>query len=285
MIYLYKLVKSLMTYWINGKESLTIAVNDRAVHFGDGCFTTLKVVKRKAVFLSQHITRLQQDSARLHLPQPDWVELIQQVKEIAQQHVEAVVLKIIISRGQGGRGYSSQNFHTPTVIISLNSYPTHYAQLQLSGVCLSISQVPISKNPFLAGIKHLNRLEQVLIKQDIDAQNVDEALVLDTDGQLIECCSANIFWRQGEQVFTPSLTHSGVNGLMRKHIIEQLADSSYTLSEVERYPQVLANCDEVMISNSLMPILPVNRIRIEAGQAEWGYQSRSLFNYLLPLCQ
>ena len=274
-----------MTYWINGKESLTIAVDDRGLHFGDGCFTTLKVVNRKAIFLNQHIARLQQDSARLALPQPDWAQLIHQVNEIAQQHIDALVLKIMITRGQGGRGYSSQNFHTPTVIVSTNSYPVHYTKLQQLGICLSISQVPISKNPFLAGIKHLNRLEQVLIKQDIDAGNVDEALVLDTDGLLIECCSANVFWRRGKQVFTPLLTHSGVSGLMRKHIIEQLADSPYSLSEVERYPQVLAHCDEVLISNSLMPILPVNQIRIGTEQVEWQYSSRTLFNYLLPLCQ
>ncbi|WP_204264948.1 aminotransferase class IV, partial [Escherichia coli] len=90
----------------------------------------------------------------------------------------------------------------------------------------------------------------VLIRQEIDEAQVDEALVVDSDGILIECCSANIFWRKGDTVFTPNLAFSGVNGLMRQKIIALLAASQYHLREVERFPDVLGNCDEVFICNT-----------------------------------
>lgn len=274
-----------MTYWINGSKTDTLSAGDRAVQFGDGCFTTLKVERQQIVMLEQHLTRLRTDTTRLRLPPPDWQQLRAHLVNIAEQQSETMVLKVIISRGQGGRGYSSANFTAPTVIVSVSPYPHHYPCWQQAGIELILSPIPLGKNPYLAGIKHLNRLEQVLIKQYIDDQQADEALVVDIEGLLVECCSANIFWRQGEQVYTPLLDNAGVNGLMRQRIIQLLADSPYTLQQVAESPQALALCDEVLVCNTLMPIIPVNAIRLPESSTVWHYQSRHLFNYLLSSCQ
>ncbi|EKT63972.1 aminodeoxychorismate lyase [Providencia burhodogranariea] len=275
-----------MSYWVNGVVCNSIDVSDRAVQFGDGCFTTIHVFNHQPKMMDSHIARLVQDSARLKLPQPDWQALEAQVHAICQQQIEdEFVCKVIISRGTGGRGYSSVGFNQPTVIISVASFPQHYQALQQLGVKLILSRIPISKNPYLAGMKHLNRLEQILIRQEIDEADFDEALVVDTDGILIECCSANIFWRKGETVFTPSLAFSGVNGLMRQKILAHLLASPYDLQEVERFPEVLGCCDEVLICNTLMPILPVASIRIDENKPLWHYLSRELFEYLFLRCQ
>ena len=275
-----------MSYWVNGIASNQIDVTDRAVSFGDGCFTTLHGVNRQAQMLANHIDRLKNDSQRLNIPQPDWVELANHIDAICKaQRAEEFVVKVVISRGVGGRGYSSKGFNQPTVIVSVSPYPQNYFQLQCKGAKLILSQIPLSRNRVLAGMKHLNRLEQVLIRQEIDSEEMDEAVVLDTQGVMVECCSANLFWRIGHKVFTPSLSYAGVNGLMRQKVIALLSQSHYSLEEVERFPAILAHSDEVIICNALMPVLPVATIQMREKQPALKYESRELFEYLLLRCR
>ncbi|HHR5857343.1 TPA: aminodeoxychorismate lyase [Providencia alcalifaciens] len=270
-----------MTYWVNGISCQQIDITDRAIAFGDGCFTTIHGTNQQAKMLEQHILRLQQDSTRLKLPSVDWKQLTQHIEQVCEQQTDdEFVVKVMISRGAGGRGYSSQGFKQPTIMVMVSPFPKHYATLQCQGAALMLSRIPLSRNPILAGMKHLNRLEQVLIRQEIDDAKLDEAVVLDTHGVMVECCSANIFWRIGRDVYTPILERSGVNGLMRQKIIAKLKDSQYHLAEVERFPAILTQCDEVIICNALMPILPVKSIQLSENKTV-RYQSRELFEYLL----
>ncbi|HBO22767.1 MAG TPA: aminodeoxychorismate lyase [Providencia sp.] len=275
-----------MSYWVNGQICNQIDVADRAVSFGDGCFTTIHGVNQHAQMLKNHIGRLISDSRRLKLPQPDWQALTAHIEAICREQTDdEFVVKVIISRGAGGRGYSSKGFNQPTVITAISAFPQHYPPLQQTGAQLILSSIPLSRNTLLAGMKHLNRLEQVLIRQEIDEAQVDEAIVLDTNGIMVECCSANFFWRVKNRVYTPALSYSGVNGLMRQKIMALLSGSQYTLEEVERFPAILAQCNEVVICNSLMPILPVATITLKESQSVLEYQSRELFEYLLLRCQ
>ncbi len=131
----------------------------------------------------------------------------------------------------------------------------------------------------LAGLKHLNRLEQVLIRTHLEQTDADEALVLDSEGFITECCAANLLWRQGEEVFTPSLEHAGVNGLMRQFCLQQLARSDFRVVEVSAGEAALQTADEVIICNALMPVVPVRAY----GQQRWS--SRELFQFLAPICE
>ncbi|WP_338885135.1 aminodeoxychorismate lyase [Xenorhabdus sp. TH1] len=272
-----------MTYWINGNQCDHIPVNDRAVQFGDGCFTTIRVEQGIPALLPLHIKRLQKGVEKLFMPAPDWFQLENHINQVVKGY-DSGVLKIILSRGMGGRGYGFDDTIEPTQILSLGSYPERYITQRQKGVSLTLSPISMGINPYLAGIKHLNRLEQVLIKRFIEQSGADEALVLDSDGLLVECGAANIFWRKGKNVYTPDLSQSGVEGVMRRKIIELLAKSDYSLSCVMRYPEALAYADEVIICNSLMPVLPVSQIQAHKNQPAWKYQSRELHEYLLPEC-
>ncbi|WP_416778681.1 aminodeoxychorismate lyase [Xenorhabdus budapestensis] len=270
-------------YWINGKLYDQLSANDRSVQFGDGCFTTIRVEQGQAVLLPLHIKRLQKGVEKLFMPVLDWMQLESHIKQVAAE-CESGVLKVILSRGNGGRGYSFDSISEPNQILSLSSYPEQYHTLRERGVSLGLSPVAMGINPHLAGIKHLNRLEQVLIKRFIEQAKIDEALVLDSDGLLVECCTANIFWRRGKNVYTPDLSQCGVEGVMRQKIIQVLEDSDYNLSCVMRYPEALAHADEVIICNSLMPVMAVNQILAHKNQPAWKYQTRELHEYLLPEC-
>ncbi|CAI1793646.1 Aminodeoxychorismate lyase [Serratia quinivorans] len=264
-------------YWINGHQHDALAPSDRGLQFGDGCFTTARVIEGKIDLLPWHIERLQLAAQRLMLPSCDWNALQGEMVRAAES-IPLGVVKAILTRGSGGRGYSPQGCEAPTRIVSRSTYPMHYLPWREQGISLTLSPVALGRNPLLAGLKHLNRLEQVLIRTHLDQTTADEALVLDTAGMLVECCAANLFWRKGKAVFTPDLSQAGVSGLMRRRVIELLASSEYSLHCVSEPLETLADAEEVLVSNALMPLLPVNTAQ------SWCYPSRQLYDFLRPHC-
>jgi len=264
--------------WINGVVADSLPAGDRSVQFGDGCFTTARVILGKIQFLSQHIARMQRAVGVLKIDGTDWQALEAEMILAATDRDEGVV-KAILTRGQGGRGYSAAGCSTPTRIVSASDYPVHYHQWREQGVRLASSPVALSKNALLAGIKHLNRLEQVMIRMHLDQTDANEALVVDTSGCLVECCAANLFWRKGNRVYTPDLSQSGVDGIMRQHIIRELnAASGWSLHIVSENSTTLADADEILICNALMPLLPVARVD------DAHYSSRHLYDSLRHRC-
>jgi 4-amino-4-deoxychorismate lyase len=263
---------------INGVEQNMLPVNDRAVQFGDGCFTTARIREGRVEWLSAHLNRLRANCQTLMIPFAEWETLEQEMAVLAANHAEGV-LKVTITRGSGGRGYSTAGSQTPTRILSVSPAPAHYPHWQQQGISLSLSPVRLGRNPALAGIKHLNRLEQVLIRTHLEQTTADEALVLDSEGWVTECCAANLFWRAGDTVFTPRLDHAGVNGIMRQHCLSLLAQSRYRVVEVNAREEAVRQADEVVVCNALMPVVPVNQF------ADARYLSRELFEFLAPLCE
>ncbi|MGL4683918.1 MAG: aminodeoxychorismate lyase [Hafnia alvei] len=264
-------------FWLNGTPAEGISLSDRGLHYGDGCFTTARAVHGRIDDIHAHFSRMQFAWSRLLSEPVDWTAWLTEFRQAATETGNGVV-KAMITRGSGGRGYSISGAENPCRIFSNSAIPAQYAQWQEDGITLAVSPIRLGINPSLAGIKHLNRLEQVLIKAKLEQTNAHEALVLDSNARLVECCAANLFWRIGTRVFTPTLANAGVAGLMRQRIIRLLAESEYELSIVSAPLDVLRDAEEVFICNSLMPLLPVN----EAG--EYRFSSRQLAEYLLPQC-
>ena len=265
-------------FLINGTEQSSLAAGDRAVQFGDGCFTTARIAHGRVALLDRHLTRLRHACEALLIPFSAWDTLEQEMLSLATGRQEGV-LKVVLTRGSGGRGYSASACHSPTRILSLSALPAHYAAWREQGIVLALSPVRLGRNPALAGLKHLNRLEQVLIRMHLEQTTADEALVLDSDGWVTECCAANLFWRAGDTVFTPRLDQAGVNGIMRQHCLALLAQSRYRVVEVSAGADAVRQADEVLACNALMPLVPVRSF------GEVNYLSRTLFDYLSPLCE
>ncbi|KEA52684.1 4-amino-4-deoxychorismate lyase [Mangrovibacter sp. MFB070] len=265
-------------FLINGEYQSHLPANDRSIQFGDGCFTTARIVAGEIRFLSHHIARLQQACQRLLIPFTQWQTLAAEMAEMARSQ-DLAVLKVIISRGSGGRGYSPAQCGSPVRILSVSGFPSFYAEWKNAGVTLGLSSVRMGINPQLAGIKHLNRLEQVLIRAELEQANQHETIVLDSDGMMVECCAANLFWREGEAVYTPLVDRSGVNGTMRQHIMAELTRQGRMVHQVRAAPDALLRADEAFICNALMPIIPVRQA------ITTRYTSRELFTFLAPLCE
>ncbi|ALR76377.1 aminodeoxychorismate lyase [[Enterobacter] lignolyticus] len=265
-------------YLVNGSPHDGVPASDRSIQFGDGCFTTARISGGRVLLAERHLQRLKEGCQRLAIPFSHWQTLADEMHDLAQRQQEGV-LKAIVSRGSGGRGYSAAGCQQPTRILSVSPYPAHYARWREEGIALALSPVTLGRNPWLAGLKHLNRLEQVLIRAHLEQTDADEALVLDSDGWVTECCAANLFWRAGDVVFTPRLDQAGVDGIMRRHCISHLAQSRFRVVEVNARVESVRQADEVVICNALMPVIPVRTF------AEVHYRSRELFDYLAPLCE
>ncbi|ARC54308.1 aminodeoxychorismate lyase [Candidatus Riesia pediculicola] len=274
-------------YWVNGKKDNFVSVDDRSIQFGDGVFTTIRIMKRKPLLIDDHLERLKVSSEQLFISGTNWEMVEKNIRDAASFNCDNfAVIKVILSRGRSERGYSinSLSENSPTLIVSLTKYSKDYKKKRINGIDITFSDIRISRNHKLSKIKHLNRLEQILIKRQSDLYKVDECIVLDTSGNLIGCCSSNIFFRIKNKVYTPDLFYAGIEGIMRKKIIDILYETEYQILYTGNFLRDLFFIDEIIVSNSLMPIFSVNRILLHnKRRAIWKSSSRKLFNFLLPL--
>ncbi|MGB2079924.1 MAG: aminodeoxychorismate lyase [Vibrio sp.] len=265
-------------FWLNGQLTHDVGVTSRALHFGDGCFTTACVADGKLIDHDLHIARLKHSIAALGLMDLDWglfdTWLCRAIESLDPKVLAG--MKIMLIRGAGGRGYAPSLDAPTQVLIQTFAYPAHYSQWQEKGIRLTRCEFRLGDNPHLAGLKHNNRLEQVLIKQELHHINqnlkqndpFDEVLVENIHQHVIEASSANVFWVHHNQVYTPQLTASGVSGIARQRVLAYLADqtipthiSDFPLSAV--YP-----ADEIFITNALhgvVPVIQLNDQRFDIG--------------------
>lgn len=242
--------------WVNGVPQANVDPSDRGIAYGDGLFATMRTGAEGILFFEAHQARLTAGAARLGF---QW-----QMSETLQQQLQALAIeyplhciKLIVSRGVGGRGYTPPETVNPTEIVSVHAIPRHYAQWQQMGISLKTSSVRLGLQPLLAGIKHLNRLEQVLIKSHILPQGFDDWLVADIEDNIIESSMANIFFIKGNQVLTPSLAQCGVAGVMREHVMLALLEQHLNIECLPVGAERLIEFDSAFITNSILGIVDV----------------------------
>lgn len=243
-------------YSVNGQHQSAIAISDRAIAYGDGIFTTAKIYNGQIQFLSSHLNRLIEGCQYLKINFTQSQALVDEIVNVAQ-HYPLAVLKIIITAGSGGRGYSRQGVGDAQVIVSIHDFPAHYKHWSEQGVSLVDCNIQLGLNPLLKGLKHLNRLEQVLIRDELDNSPADDLLVCDLNGFVVETSSANVFWMRGDKVYTPVLQDAGVVGLYRKNVLS--FDSSIQLVKEKRLE--LNDITSMFICNSVMGVIPVSQLK------------------------
>jgi 4-amino-4-deoxychorismate lyase len=263
-------------YLVNGEVVDHIDATDRSFQYGDGCFSTILTKYGQLQQWRFHQERIEACLNVLSIPLPDWSLVQLWIDKLCLSDAYAGI-KIHISRGSGGRGYSAGGMVTPTVTISSFPYPSHYENLRQYGIELGICQNRLGLNPLLAGHKHNNRLEQILLKREMDRLGFIDGVALDLNDQVIETTMANIFWCKNGTLYTPCLTHSGVAGVQRRAILE-LAQSEHQRVEIGGFSlDQLCGADEVFISNSILQIAPVVRIaesRFSIGEVSRFYSER-----------
>ncbi len=223
---------------------------DRGLQFGDGHFTTLRIVHNVPEHLDAHIERLVHANDVLRIHYPALTTLKARLKTLAAEVGEGVC-KVIITRGNSAQGYGFDSRAEANEYIQVSSLPTPQKTLDIE-----VADFVLTQQPMLAGLKTLNRLEQVLLSAEKSEKGVDDLIVCTSDGTVIEAIQGNVFWRVGEQWFTPSLTTAGVNGVMRQYIIESNALANLSVKDCTATE--LACAEQIFICNSVRGAVPVH---------------------------
>ena len=229
------------TALIDGRAGHGIDSGDRGLQYGDGLFETISCCDGQARWLPLHLERLQQGCERLRLPFREFEPLRAEIGGFAAGQQRCIV-KVIVTRGTATRrGYAPAGDERPTRIVSRHEWPAAAARAA-SGFHLGISGVTLGMNPLLAGLKHLNRLEQVLAQMARDEAGLDEVLMLSTAGQVIGGSMSNVFFADDSGLFTPELTDCGVAGVMRRVVLEAAAGQGNRVCVRPVAPGELARC-------------------------------------------
>ncbi|MCF2857286.1 aminodeoxychorismate lyase [Pseudoalteromonas sp. SMS1] len=233
---------------------MDISDKDRGLNYGDGFFTTVKIDSQKLSLWHYHLARLQECEKRLGFPPLDYAQLTNECLEIARQRKRGF-LKVLVTRGCGGRGYGVPEEPSPNLIITQGELPSHYHDWQQKGVSLGYSEIQLGHQPLFAGLKTLNRLEQVMIKRGAQHSAFDDVIVEDIAGNVIESSASNILVVKNGRAFTPKLDMCGIAGVYLQHVCSQF---KVTAQRVQR--QDLAQADAIYLCNSLMGLVPVKSL-------------------------
>ncbi|MGR9051044.1 MAG: aminodeoxychorismate lyase [Gammaproteobacteria bacterium] len=246
-------------YLVNGEEGHLIPVSDRGFQYGDGLFETIEIRGSRPVFLDHHLIRLQQGCESLRIPCPDLNVLSAELLYLAKNS-ERAVGKIIVTRGSGGRGYRFPNDLHPTRVISLHPFPVYPDSYYLEGICARFCSMRLSSNRALAGIKHLNRLEQVMARSEWDDPEIQEGLMLDIHGHVIEGTMTNLFYVSGNCLHTSPVDESGVAGIIRGLVMKLAESNQLECKEHLFKPDDLLAADELFICNSIIGLWPIREL-------------------------
>jgi 4-amino-4-deoxychorismate lyase len=262
---------------VNGEISRFVTADDRGLAYGDGVFETLAVDKGVPRWWQDHVDRLARGCERLGLALPPQEVLLREVQTATAGQLRCVA-KIIITRGSAGRGYVPPGPGRELRIVSAHAWPEGIGQAASRGIEIRVLQVRLAIQPALGGIKHLNRLEQVLAAAECERLGAAEGLLLDANGDVISGVSANLFLVSGNNLLTPRMDRCGVRGVLRARILKAFK----ARCELRRVsPEMLAEADELFMCSSIRGILPV--VGVDDRRYPVGPVTRELQGWLADI--
>lgn len=253
-----------MESWVDGRPASALSLLDRGLAYGDGLFETVLVRNGRPVLFERHLQRLVDGCTRLGMPLD-----LDQVREECGRFAVGLgegVMKLIVTRGDGLRGYAPLADARPRRILQGSGAPVWPAAHAEIGVKLFACSTRLAEQPRLAGLKHLNRLEQVLARAEWQDATYAEGLVLDHSGRLIEGVFSNLFLVIEGTLCTPDLSRCGVAGVMRAELLAHVAERGLAAKVLDLSPEHLGRATEVFVCNSVYGIWPV----IGAGELSWS---------------
>jgi len=285
---------------VNGIETSALDIADRGLAYGDGLFETMRVtvkrpssgkptrkMKASVPLLKWHIARFEKGVECLKLGSVRQLSrefkrnLNQALEQILDNgRLDSALVKVIVTRGHGGRGYTPPevvNCSIITQVFDLPSYPERYGDI---GIAVRLCEHKLAVQPALAGIKHLNRLEQVLASQELKEEQ--EGLLFNYNDELIEGIKSNVLLFEGSDVITPLLDKSGVKGTLRQYLIEHAGEIGLTIHEAVIDRQRMESADGLALVNSvfgLWPVLKLGKTKL-TKHVNCGLIQDYLFNHL-----
>jgi 4-amino-4-deoxychorismate lyase len=239
----------------DGADSVLAA--GRGFAYGDGVFETMRAVGGSIPWWPGHRARLALGTARLRIPLPSAECLDTELQDWLSAHRDAVI-KLVVSRGSGGRGYTPMLHAPPVWMLMASALPL---PVRPGGLNLRWCETRLARQPLLAGIKHCNRLEQIMARAECSDPDIDEGLMLDTGDDVIAATAANLFVLREGRWWTPALDQCGIAGVCRSWALRAFAAGERRLSADE-----VETADAVVLCNAVRGILPVARL----GDRVWS---------------
>lgn len=241
---------------VDGLPANAVPADDRGFSYGDGVFRTLAMRNGRAQWWPQQYARLVTDCGALRITPPSETDLRRDIETIARQLPDCA-LRITVTRGSGGRGYAVPQYPQSRRVVSANplpEYPRHWPE---QGVCVRMCELRLAAQPRLAGVKHLNRLENVLARAEWNDPAIAEGLLLDEAGHVIEGTRCNVFILEKDSLVTPDLSRCGVAGVTRDLVIAAAGRNGLRCHIEPISRQRLDNAREILLVNSLIGVWPV----------------------------
>lgn len=241
---------------VDGLPADAVPVDDRGFTYGDGVFRTLAMRNGRAQWWPQQYAKLAADCGALHITPPAESDLRQDLQTIAGQSPDCA-LRITVTRGSGGRGYAVPENAKSRRVVSANPLPEYPAHWPEQGINVRVCTLRLATQPRLAGIKHLNRLENVLARTEWSDPAIAEGLLLDEAGHVIEGTRCNVFIVEDGALVTPDLSCCGVSGVTRELVIAAASrhDLRCQIAPINRAR--LEAATEILLVNSLIGVWPV----------------------------
>ncbi|TAL86247.1 MAG: aminodeoxychorismate lyase [Rhodanobacter sp.] len=240
---------------VNGIPVEQVSVMDRGLAYGDGLFESIRFVGAVAPLWSRHMQRLAEGCRRLQIPLPDASQLWAEALEVSR-HLAHSVVRITVTRGQGERGYALPSRPQPSRVLAAFAPPALVDENLDRGLDLRICDLRLAEQPQLAGIKHLNRLEQVLARAEWCDPAIAEGILRDTRGLVISATMANLFARIDGELLTPAVDRCGVAGVARAELLAICPQARIGEMTLE----ALLRASEIFLSSSVRGILPVRSV-------------------------
>lgn len=263
---------------IDGKPSQSLPLTDRGFQYGDGLFETIAVQDGKPLLWERHMQRLQAGCIKLLLPAPDPELLWQEARALIPPQASGT-LKLIYTAGSSARGYGRPHTVRPRRMLWLSPPTEHPVAHWLRGINIGYCSLRLQPQGIFVGLKHLNRLEQVLARREVDGRALDEGLLLNQASEVIEAVACNVFAVLDGTLVTPPLVEEGIHGVMRDHILEIAQAQALIVEQQTLTPQQLAAADEIFLTNSLIGLWPVRLL--EGRSYDTGPVGRRLLRELI----
>ena len=260
---------------INGEPNDHISISNRGLSYGDGLFETVAVVGGQLRYWDAHVARLLEGCRRLDIAPPDPAALVAEARQLMSGR-ERAVLKIMVTRGEGGRGYTPEPGAQSTRIIQVFDWPNHYDSWRGDGLRAGLCVTPLGINSVLAGIKHLNRLEQVLGAAECAANHWDEGLMFSSAEELICGTKTNVFVVDETGIKTPLIDTCGVKGVMRGEVIEAAVAAGIDVVESRLTRAALFDAGEIFVTNAIIGLAP---LRFLSSGAQSGLHDREFTDF------
>ncbi|HSN40283.1 MAG TPA: aminodeoxychorismate lyase [Burkholderiales bacterium] len=246
---------------VNGVPGDAIAATDRGLAYGDGVFRTCVMRGGRPLHWRRHYARLHGDCAALGISCPDETVLRAELVQAAGCTPESeCIAKITVTRGPGQRGYALPSPANPTRIVAISALPHYPPDFAGRGIKVHLCQLRLGFQPALAGIKHLNRLENVLARAEWSDAAIAEGLLLDSEDNVIEGTMSNLFIVERGALATPDLTRCGVAGVTRERVMESAARRGIACEATHIQYKRLLEAEEVLLVNSLIGVWQVREL-------------------------